>query len=435
MSTDKLGLLFIPMLGGLIAAYLAIFVYYVWATIIPVPYLDLLQWILRYDQYWRAGDWWNYLWLPHNEHRPIWSLLLVLADIEWCRGSILPFILFDSAFFLLTVGGLVWVIWRTDLAIELRAILTAAVILLLAASYAVIYCSLPIEGIYVHTTGFFVLALVLFDGEEEPGTTIRRAVAIIAAVFAAFGINSGLLAPLMLLWVAWAGGLSRVWLIAIGLIAAILLACFLPGVPTGQAGHLSDWSALPKMADYFVRLLGLPWSHAPSLVWFGRVVGSVVLGASILTLFRCGLRGPRLQQVERIGLALLMFSLLTTAMMAFGRWDVTPDRPAQIRYTLYVALVEAGLLLANTSWFDWLWLKGHRPLLRWATLAATALLLIQQVVVGQAAVVITSEYKTSYREFVAGEPTTTDRPVFLEHRPFQSEKALAIIRSLGIYQN
>ena len=96
MSTDKLGLLFIPMLGGLIAAYLAIFVYYVWATIIPVPYLDLLQWILRYDQYWRAGDWWNYLWLPHNEHRPIWSLLLVLADIEWCRGTTLPFILFDS---------------------------------------------------------------------------------------------------------------------------------------------------------------------------------------------------------------------------------------------------------------------------------------------------------------------------------------------------
>ena len=126
--------LFMPTLAGLIGLYLAIFIHYVVATVITVPYLDLLEWILRYDQYWRAGDWWDYLWLPHNGHRLVWSLLLVLADIECCRGSTLPFLLFDTACFLMTVGGLVWVVWHSDLELELRAILAAAVILLMAAS-------------------------------------------------------------------------------------------------------------------------------------------------------------------------------------------------------------------------------------------------------------------------------------------------------------
>jgi len=434
VSIDKFDLLFTPILGGLIAAYLAIFVYYVGETIIAVPYLDLLQWILRYDQYWQAGDWWNYLWLPHNEHRPIWSLLLVLADIEWCRGTTLPFILFDSFCFLLTIGGLAWVIWCADLVIELRVILTAAVILLIAGSQAVIYCSLPILSSNIHTVALLILALVLLDSDSEEGVrpTIRRAAAIAAAVCAAFGIIGGLFAPLMLLWVAWAGGLGRGWLIAIGLIAAILFACFLPGIPTG---HLSDLPALSRVAEYYISLLGLPWSHAASLVWFGRLAGCVVLGASIITFFRCGLRARRLRQVERIGLASLIFGLLITAMIALGRWSELPEQPVPIRYGIYVALAEAGLVLANTRWLERVWQKGHRRTFQWGTLAATALLLIQQVVAGQAAVVVTSEYKTSYREFVAGEPTTTDRPVFLERRPVQSEKALAIIRSLGIYQN
>ena len=215
-------------------------------------------------------------------------------------------------------------IWRADLAIELRAILTAAVILLIAGSQAVIYCSLPILSNNIHTVALLILALVLLDSEEGARPTIRRAAVIAAAVCAAFGIIGGLFAPLVLLWVAWAGGLGRGWLITISLIATILFACFLPGVPTG---HLSDWPALPRVAEYHIRLLGLPWSHAASLVWFGRLAGCVVLGASIITFFRCGLRGRRLRQVERIGLASLIFGLLITAMIALGRWSVLPEQP------------------------------------------------------------------------------------------------------------
>jgi hypothetical protein len=437
MVRSRFDWLFIPTLAGLIGLYLAIFVYYVFATVITVPYLDLLEWILRYDEYWRAGDWWHYLWLPHNGHRLVWSLLLVLADIECCRGSTLPFFLFDSACFLLTVGGPVWAIWVADLAIELKAILATAVILLLAASWAVIYCSLPIEGVFVHATGLFVLALVLLDGvgDERCGATIRRAAAILAAVLAAFGVAGGLFAPVVLLWAAWAGGLGRAWLIAISLTAGILFAVYLPGIPTDQVDHLLDRTALPKLADYYVRLLGLPWSHTTSLVWFGRLVGCIVFGASTVTLFGRGILRRSVGRLERMGVALLMFSLLITAMVAVGRWNWGPERPVSIRYGIFAALAEAGLLLANTPWLNWLWQKGHRRPFQWATLAAATVFLVQQVAAGQAAVVVTLQYKNGYREFVAGQGTGAPaRPVFLGSAA-ERERVLRIIPTLGIYQN
>jgi hypothetical protein len=54
------------------------------------------------------------------------------------------------------------------------------------------------------------------------------------------GMFCGILAPVVLLWVAWAGGLSRAWLITIGLTAGILFAVYLPGMPTGQLDHLME---------------------------------------------------------------------------------------------------------------------------------------------------------------------------------------------------
>src|SRR5436853_7630406 len=129
MIRSRVDWLFIPTLAGLIGLYLATFVYYVAATVITVPYLDLLYWILGYDQYWRRGDWFHYLWLPDAGHRPMWSMLLVLADIEWCGGTTLPLVLSSITCFLLTVGGLVWTIWLAEMATELRGILTVAIIL------------------------------------------------------------------------------------------------------------------------------------------------------------------------------------------------------------------------------------------------------------------------------------------------------------------
>jgi hypothetical protein len=227
-------------------------------------------------------------------------------------------------------------------------------------------------------------------------------------------------------------------LIAIGLTAAILFAVYLPGIPSDQvADHLLDLKALPKLVDYYVRLLGLPWSHASSLVWLGRLVGSIVLGAAMVTFFRCGILRRSVGRLERIGLALLMFSLLVTAMIAVGRWFWGPDRPVAIRYGIFAALAQAGLLLANTPWLNRLWQKGHRRPFQWATLVTATVLMVQQVAVGQAAVAVATQYKNGYREFVTGESTAAPTiPAFLVNRVApENEEVLRIMRTLGIYQN
>jgi hypothetical protein len=243
------------------------------------------------------------------------------------------------------------------------------------------------------------------------------------------------MAPVVLLWMAWASGLGRAWLIATGLTAVILFVVFLPGIPTGQADHLLDQATLPKLADYYVRLLGLPWSHAPSLVWFGRLVGWCVLSAGIVTLFRCGIACQTLSRIERIGLALLMFSLLVTAIVAVGRWSWALERPVAIRYGIFAALAQAGLLMANAPSLNWVWQSGHRRAFQQATLAIATVLLVQQVAAGQAAIAVTIEYKNSYREFAAGSPTAaTDRPVFLGSAA-EGERVLRIMRTLDIYEN
>jgi len=435
MSCGRLDRLFLAGLAALIAAYVAIFAYYVLATIITVPVYDLLGWILHYDQYWRVGDWGRYLWLPHNEHRLIWSRLLVVVDIGWFRGTGVPFLVFDTACFALTVGGLIRPIWRADFAIELRATLAAAVILLLAGTYAATYCSVPIMGVYVHTTGLFVVSLTLLDGvdEEGPGSAARRVAAIVAASLAVFGVAGGLLAPLVLLWSAWAGGLGRGWLLAIGAIAAILIALYLPGLPIGHDADSLAWGHLLKLADYYVRLLGLPWSHAPSLMWFGRLIGCIVLGAGIFTLLRGGILHRPVDQLERIGLSLLVFSLLIAAMAAVSRSKVAPELTMPIRYGIFAALAQIGLIFANAPRLEWLWYAGYLKAFRWAMLPLVAIFLAQQVAGGQAAVAVTDRYKDAYRDFVGGQwNAATARYVFPDQAG--AKRALGVMRDLGIYQ-
>jgi hypothetical protein len=136
-----------------------------------------------------------------------------------------------------------------------------------------------------------------------------------------------------------------------------------------------------------------------------------------------------------MGLALIMFSLLITAIVAIGRWNWAPEWPVAIRYGIFAALAQVGLLLANTPCLNWVWQKGYRRPLEWATLVPATALLVQQVAAGQAAVEVTTQYKDSYREFAAGQGTGAPaRPVFLGSAA-ESQRVLGIIHDLGIYQN
>ena len=90
-GTDRF---FLAVLGVIAVGYLVLFGYYLGATIIRVPVYDLIGFIMHYADFWLRGDWWGYLWIPHNEHRLVFTRLLLLADIDWFRGNTVPFIIF-----------------------------------------------------------------------------------------------------------------------------------------------------------------------------------------------------------------------------------------------------------------------------------------------------------------------------------------------------
>src|SRR5215469_13899589 len=208
---------FLALLGLIAVVYLVLFGYYLGATIISVPVYDLIGFIMHYADFWLRGDWWGYLWIPHNEHRLIFTRLLLLADIGWFRGNTVPFIVFG----LLSLGVMILVIMQEVMAaalpVGLRLTLAGLVLLLLATSYIVVDCTMPALGQYVHTAAAATLALVLLDGAGEGGrfAHLRRMLALIAAICAAFGIAGGLIIWPVLVCIAWRGGLSRGWIVTV----------------------------------------------------------------------------------------------------------------------------------------------------------------------------------------------------------------------------
>jgi hypothetical protein len=435
-TKDRLDRAYVVVLASLIGLYVALFAYYVGAAAIRVPVYDMIAWVMHYARYWQAGAWWSYFWLPHNEHRLVWSRLLVLLDIEWFRGSTLPFLLFNVACFGSTLGGIAWEIRACGLPRWLKTTLIAQVVLLLAASYIGVDCSVPILGVYLHMTGFLVLSLVLLDAAGERGrvTTARRVAAIVAAILAAFGTAGGLAAALVLLWAAWRGGLNWRWLVAIGLVAVGLIAAYLPGIPLRQESNAIGSSNLAQIVDYLIRFLGLPWSHAPSLVWFGRIVGVAVLGLAVSTILRQGVLTSPATRLERLGVGLLLFALAIAGIVTLGRINIAPEREMPIRYGIFPALAEVGLLLAYSSQMARFAARGGKRLLQWGTVGIAAVLLVQQVAAGQAAVAVSAQYNDSYRRFAAGQWTPE-----MEHYVYpdraEAERARALMQAQGIYQN
>src|SRR5262249_3723532 len=132
---------------------------------------------------------------------------------------------------------------------------------------------------------FATLAVVLLDGAGEGGrfAARRRILALVAGVFAGFGVASGLIIWPVLVWGAWRGCLSRGWIIAVAVVGAATIALYVTGLSSHDALGALDLARLERMADYATRFLGLPWSHAPQLRWFGRIAGAI-LGVAGLSL-------------------------------------------------------------------------------------------------------------------------------------------------------
>jgi hypothetical protein len=317
----------------------------------------------------------------------------------------------------------------------LRLTLAGLVLLLLATSYIVVDCTMPALGQYVHTAACATLALVLLDGAGEGGRIagLRRVLALVAAISAAFGIAGGLIIWPVLVCIAWRGGLSRGWILAVILVGAAFIALYVPGIKTHASLGALDAERIWRMLDYAIRFMGLPWSHAASFVWFGRAAGAVILAGGLYFLLLRGLLAAPRSRLERVALGLMLFALLMAALAGAGRVDIATDREMPVRYSVFTAMGQIGLLLLLAPWLAGLW-EGRRRLLQVVILGVAVLLLAQQVVAGRAGAAVARQYTDSYRQFAAG-LWTPDMTQFVHPDRKIAEQGQAIVQKLGIYRS
>ena len=421
--------------------YVALFAYYLQRTIIVEPYWDMYSRVLRYLQLQQDGGWWSYLWDPHVQHRHVWMRLLTALDVEVFRGIAYPFIVAAAA----SLGGTTWLLWREARRIQPSEVATtvgAFVVMFLLTAVAAVICAIPMDSVYPQALFFTVLAMVLFDGPGDFPTNRwlewRRAAALLAAIGAAFG--SGATLPLwpILIWIAWRARAGAAWIAAIAIAGGAFVALYVIGLP------LRDQVAAPgtvdngvvvqllRTGDYFLAYVGLPWTRAEALAVPGRAVGAALSAAGCYAVIRYGLVLRSLTRMERIAVALVMFSLATAVLAAVGRATLGDPR-VPVRYSLFVAPLHIGLLWLATPYLVRQWkIAGRRRRFRGLALGAASILLVQQVAVGETAAATTDAMRASIRRFMAGETEPAMERVVFDNLE-QARRAWTRIRDAGLY--
>src|SRR5262249_50720236 len=291
-------------ISAVLAVYLCVFAYFLYATTIRIPFSDMFAYVTAYLDYRQNGELLSYLWLPHTQHRLVWTRLLTAIDITAFNGVSYPFIV-ASTISLVSVPLLVrGAINRSHMFPEVTHVANVLTGMLVLTTANVVDCSIPIECIYPQTLVFAVLAMILFDGgglEAGGQSNYRRAAALLAAIASAFGSATGLVIWPILLWSAWRVRVARSWKIAVLVTGAAFVALYVSGLPAPQTipealsgdGQFYAPSHLLKMGEYLLTYLGLPWTRATPLVLVGRIIGATLLALGLVTIVRRGfLKAP-----------------------------------------------------------------------------------------------------------------------------------------------
>jgi hypothetical protein len=419
-------------LGLLTIFYAALYCVFLYTTLVRVPVWDLLDWVVFYLQTGRTGDWWSYLWQPHNEHRIPISRLLLAVDIEIFRGSGIPFLIFGALSQLAIVGILIREIRLSSQPTELRLVAIAAVIFAFAASHLAILVSMAVLGVFLQTTLFVILAITFLDGENENRhSVLRRSLAIVCAALAPFSVSAGLLVWPVMLWAAWRGNLGPKWFVLIAIVGIAEWIIYLPGISVTPHKLISA-AEIVNMLDYSVRLLGLPWSHAPSLVWFGRLAGLTWFAVGGWLLVTLSLHTPTPERLQRIGAALILFMFSIAAAAGIARLGVAPDREMPIRYSIFVAAGQIGILFAASGYLISFCRHFAGRAVKSLVIFAAIILVAQQVASGFAATAVAQKYISLWELFCSGR-WTPEMESYVYPSQARAEFALQLFRKDNLY--
>jgi hypothetical protein len=429
--------LFAGALVALTAIDLGLFAHYLRATAIRLPFSDMFSYVMRYLQYRQDGHLWAFLWSPHNQHRLIWMRLLSAFDVRVLGGVAYPFIVFATACQLLTAVLLSRELLRAPVSHDLRRAGACLVVMLVLTSVSAVDCSIPIFGVYPPAVAFAVVALVLSDSDGEPLRLVayRRTAALVAACAAGFANAAGLTIWPILLWSAWRGRASVRWLVIVAGVGAGFVAIYMHGLPPPEAAGnpFGGAAARVKMLEYLLTYMGLPWTRAAALATPGRALGGVLLIVCVPVVLSRGLLRPVGGRLERLAVGLMLFSLASAVLAVLGRVDVDEEVKVPVRYAVFLAPLHVALLWLGVPWLARQWLmRTRRRLLEAGMFACALMLLVQQVVAGQAAVRRTRVMVTEIERFLAGE-RDPDMTKIIDPDLDAAQQAVDVIRSAGIY--
>lgn len=416
------------MRGVLVLVQLGLFAYFVQANFIAQPYWDMLSIVTRYLQFERDGNLWSYLWEPHVQHRQVWMRLLTAFDAEVFAGVAYPFVVSAVA----CMGTAAWLLWRfvrRHHPGENGAWLSTLVVMLVMTSVAAVDCAIPMNAIYPQAFFFAVLAVLCLAPDDDAPWRVWAAAA--AAAGAAFGNAAALALWPILAWMAWQSRrhLAASLLMVGGVAFALFYVYRMPSV--GDVGAGLSFERVPRVADYLFTYLGLPWTRSAALALPGKIVGAV-LGVCAIGAGVWGLKG-RLSVVDRVGVAMVVFSAATAVLASIGRSDVDADLRVPVRYAVFVAPLHVGLLLIAWRRLGARLQEARAHLLQPLAMALAALLVVQQVAAGQAAVRTTAGMRTTLARFAAGEDTDDMRAVVFVDLS-QARRDLNAIHAAGLYR-
>ena len=419
-------------LGVIAAANGILFVYLVEKASIRVPVYDLLDWLQFYGERSKDGDWLGYLWTPHNEHRMVFSRILLALDVKWFGDQGETFAASGFVLLLGMAASICWKILKSDLSISPKLTAIPIAVLLLTPANTVITVGMQTMGGFLQTSSLGLFSLVLLDGaaDQDPYSRYRRAGAIACACLAGFGDSGGLLIWPALMWSAWKGGLRWCWIVGIACVGTLFIAVYLWNLPSPPVSRFMDFDHLIRSFDYVIRFLGLPWSHMHELVWPARLIGLSIFFLGSLAFVCVSLR-VCVSILQRLGVALILFSFLIASAAALARVDVAVDREMPIRYGIFVVLAHLGLLLWSLDFLERLWHGAHRRSFQWLILAICLTWVGQQIVIGQFAVEEAKRYKDAWSRFVAGD-WTPDMLRYVYPDRERAQAGLTYLRTIGL---
>jgi hypothetical protein len=386
-----------PILIIALSAYLAIGAWLVWRTAILEPYSDMFDWLERWRDFQADGKLGHYLWAPHNFHHLVWIFTVLDLDIRAFGGSGYLFLAVGVLCLAATAAMLAWA--SAEAAGDgLRLVGAGGAALLALMGCHVLDATAAINTTYVHALVFAVAAILLAEGPGDRHA-VRRTAALACAIASGLGSAAGLAVWPALLLAAWREG-RRGWTLAVLMTGVAFGFLYLLGQDKPADAGFGAGGRVTAAVLLFINYVGLPWVRGvPPLGW---VVGLVVLSLALTALAVKG--KPGAAWPERAAIPLILFSLATAVMTGIGRTGAMAPSQVPMRYAVFMIPLHVGLWILALPYLRRAWARRPRTT-EGAVVAAVAIMLVHQVVMGVYAVRTADMNQRIIDDFHAGKRT------------------------------